>query len=104
MGCCRSQTQAVQYVDDPTSALLKKRAESPRALDAERRMHQTEHISNLQVNTPQPNESAYANTPLAKEALALSAVDDGLAASPLRETGLGPQSAEKEPQTRLSAP
>lgn len=89
MGCCRSQTQAVQYVDDPTSTLLKKHAESPALPGAGRRMHQTEHVSNLQVNTPVPRDNFYQNTPLAgNSALSLSGVDGGLAASPLREAGL----------------
>lgn len=49
-------------------------------------MHQTEHIANLQVNTPQLDDSVYRNTPLANgSVLSLSGADGGLAASPLRE-------------------
>lgn len=86
MGCFQSQSQAVQYVDDPASTLIKKRAESPVAQVNQQKMHQTEHIANLQVNTPQLDDSVYKNTPLANDfALSLSSADGGLAASPLRE-------------------
>lgn len=89
MGCCRSQTQAVQYVDDPTSALLKEHSESPVRQGAGRRMHKTERVSNLQVNTPSPGEDLYQNTPIVGgSALSLSGVGGGLAASPLRDGGL----------------